>query len=105
MAEYMKKALKNPETDEQKTQEIVEGILKNVRENGEDAYLRHYGSKFKNWSGKIILTKEEIEERGSTIPDQAKEDLKFAYEQVYGFAVKQRESMKEFETEIYPGVS
>jgi sulfopropanediol 3-dehydrogenase len=105
MAEYMKKALKNPETDERKTQEIVEGILKNVRENGEDAYLRHYGSKFKNWSGKIILTKEEIEERGATISGQAKEDLQFAYEQVYSFAVKQRESMKEFESEIYPGVT
>ncbi|KKM77081.1 hypothetical protein LCGC14_1373690, partial [marine sediment metagenome] len=71
----------------------------------EEAYLRHYGAKFKNWSGKLILTKEEIEERGSEIPDQAKEDLKFAYEQVYGFAIKQRESMKEFETEIYPGVT
>jgi len=105
MAEYLKKALKTPETDERKTQEIVEGILKNVRENGEDAYLRHYGAKFKDWSGKIILTKEEIEERGATIPDQAKEDLQFAYEQVYRFAVKQRESMKEFETEIYPGVT
>jgi sulfopropanediol 3-dehydrogenase len=105
MSEYLKKALKTPETDERKTQEIVEGILKDVRENGEDAYLRHYGSKFKNWSGKLILTKEEIEERGATISDQAKKDLQFAYEQVYGFAVKQRESMKEFETEIYPGVT
>ncbi len=105
MSEYLKKAIKTPETDEKETQEIVEGILKNVRENGEDAYLRHYGAKFKNWSGKLILTQEEIEERGSTIPDQIKEDLKFAYEQVYGFAVKQRESMTEFETEIYPGVT
>ena len=28
-----------------------------------------------------------------------------AYEQVYGFAVKQRESMQEFNTEITPGVT
>jgi sulfopropanediol 3-dehydrogenase len=105
MNEYLKKAIKTPETDETETQKIVEGILKDVRENGEDAYLRHYGAKFKNWSGKLILTQEEIDERGSTIPDRIKEDLKFAYEQVYGFAVKQRESMKEFETEIYPGVT
>ena len=105
MSEYLKKAIKTPETDESETQEIVEKILKDVRENGEDAYLRHYGAKFKNWSGKLILTQEEIEERGSTIPDQIKEDLQFAYEQVYGFAVKQRESMTEFETEIYPGVT
>jgi sulfopropanediol 3-dehydrogenase len=105
MSEYLKKAIKTPETDERETQNIVEGILKDVRENGEDAYLRHYGAKFKNWSGKLILTQEEIVERGSTIPDQIKKDLEFAYEQVYGFALKQRESMQEFETEIYPGVT
>jgi len=105
MSTYLKKAEKTPETDERETQQIVEGILKDVRENGEDAYLRHYGAKFKDWSGKIILTKEEVEKQGSTVPDQLKKDLQFAYEQVYGFATAQRESMKEFETEIYPGVT
>jgi sulfopropanediol 3-dehydrogenase len=105
MSEYLKKAIKTPESDDSETQKIVERILKDVRKNGEDAYLRHYGAKFENWSGKLILTKEEIDEIGSTIPDRVKEDLKFAYEQVYGFAVKQRESMQEFETEITPGVT
>lgn len=105
MSTYLKKADKTPETDEGQTREIVEGILKDVRENGEEAYLRHYGAKFENWSGKLILTQEEIEEGGAQIPDRIKDDLKFAYEQVYGFAVKQRESMTEFETEITPGVT
>ena len=105
MSTYLKKALKTPEFEEGETRQIVEGILKDVQENGEDAYLRHYGAKFEQWSEKLILTKEEIEERGAVVPDIVKEDLKFAYEQVYGFAVKQRESMREFETEIYPGVT
>ena len=105
MTTYLKKALKTPESEEGETRQIVEGILKDVQENGEDAYLRHYGAKFEQWSEKLILTKEEIEERGAVVPDIVKEDLKFAYEQVYGFAVKQRESMREFETEIYPGVT
>ena len=105
MITYLKKASKTPESEEGETRQIVEGILKDVQENGEDAYLRHYGAKFEQWSEKLILTKEEIEERGAVVPDIVKEDLKFAYEQVYGFAVKQRESMREFETEIYPGVT
>jgi sulfopropanediol 3-dehydrogenase len=105
MSTYLKRALKTPESEEGETRQIVEGILKDVQENGEDAYLRHYGAKFEQWSEKLILTKEEIEERGAVVPDIVKEDLKFAYEQVYGFAVKQRESMREFETEIYPGVT
>jgi len=105
MSTYLKKAIKTPETDERETQAVVERILKDVRENGEKAYLRHYGSKFKNWDEKIILSKEEIAERGSVISKRAKDDLKFAYEQVYGFAIKQKESMSEFETELYPGVT
>ena len=75
MSEYLKKAIKTPESDDSETQKIVERILKDVRVNGEDAYLSHYGAKFENWSGKLILTKEEIDEIGSTIPDQIKEDL------------------------------
>ena len=80
MSTYLKKAIKSPETDERETQGIVERILKDVKQNGEKAYLRHYGSKFKNWNEKIILSKDEIAERGSVIPNRAKDDLKFAYE-------------------------
>jgi len=105
MSTYLKKAIKTPETDERETRAIVERILEDVRNNGEEAYLRHYGSKFKDWSQKLILTKEEVAERGATVPQQVKDDLKFAYEQVYGFALKQKESLLEFETELYPGVT
>ncbi len=105
MITYLKKAVKTPESEEGETRQIVEKILQDVQQNGEDAYLRHYGAKFENWSEKLILTKDEIEEKAAGVPDIVKEDLKFAYDQVYGFAVKQRESMREFETEIYPGVT
>jgi sulfopropanediol 3-dehydrogenase len=105
MSTYLKKAIKTPETDERETQEIVQRILEDVRQHGEEAYLRHYGAKFKDWSRKIILSKEEIAERGAVIPEPFKDDLKFAYEQVYRFAVKQKESLLEFETELYPGVT
>jgi len=42
MSTYLKKAIKSPETDERETQDIVERILKDVKQNGEKAYLRHY---------------------------------------------------------------
>ncbi len=47
MSNYLKKAEKTPETNERETQKIVEDILKDVRENGEEAYLRHYGTRIK----------------------------------------------------------
>ena len=105
MATYLKKARKTPATDQKDTQAIVEKILKDVEENNEEAYRRHYGAKFKNWSGKLILTQEDIAKSAAVVSQQVKDDLKFAYDQVYGFALKQRESMLEFETELHPGVT
>ena len=105
MITYIKKAAKTPESDEAGPRKAVENILNTVRENGDDEILRHYSSKFKNWDKKLILSPEEIEQRAQSVPAAVKDDLKFAYEQVYGFAVKQRESMQEFETEITPGVT
>jgi sulfopropanediol 3-dehydrogenase len=105
MITYVKKAAKTPETDEAETRGIVENILNAVRENGDDEIIRHYSAKFKNWDKKLILSPEEIEQRAQSVSSTVKDDLKFAYEQVYGFAVKQRESMQEFDTEITPGVT
>jgi sulfopropanediol 3-dehydrogenase len=105
MITYVKKAAKTPETDEAETRGIVENILNAVRENGDDEILRHYSAKFKDWDKKLILSPGEIEQRAQGVSETVKDDLKFAYEQVYGFAVKQRESMLEFDTEITPGVT
>jgi sulfopropanediol 3-dehydrogenase len=99
MITYIKKASKTPESGEAETRGIVENILNAVRESGDDEILRHYSAKFKNWDKKIILAPQEIEQRAQSVPATVKDDLKFAYEQVYGFAVKQRDSMQEFETE------
>jgi sulfopropanediol 3-dehydrogenase len=41
----------------------------------------------------------------SIVPQRVKDDIKFAYDQVFSFASKQRESMHEFETESFPGVT
>jgi len=38
------------------------------------------------------------------VPQQAKDDIAFSYQQVHGFALKQRESLRGFETELYPGL-
>jgi sulfopropanediol 3-dehydrogenase len=105
MITYIKKAAKTPESDQAETREIVENILTAVRENGDSEILRHYSSKFNDWDQKLIIAPEEIERRAQSVPASVRGDLEFAYQQVYGFAVKQRESMQEFETEITPGIT
>ncbi|MFU8770651.1 MAG: histidinol dehydrogenase, partial [Desulfotignum sp.] len=100
---YLKKASKTAETDEGKTQEIVLNMLNDIRANREEA-VKKYAEKLDKWTGKFIVTQDEIDRAAGMLNEQTKNDIQFAYEQVYGFAVQQRESMLEFETELYPGV-
>ena len=104
MSVYLKIATRSIETQGSDTTRVVEEILQDIRERGETA-VRELGAKFDNWNRDFILTQSEIDDLASTVPLQAKDDIRFAYDQVYGFAIKQRESMQEFETELYPGVT
>jgi sulfopropanediol 3-dehydrogenase len=104
MAIYLKKASKKIEETENKTRNIVKDILSRIRRHGESAVCE-LAAKFDNWTRDFILKNKEIEALIDRVPQTAKEDIRFAYDQVYGFAVKQRESMKAFETELLPGVT
>ena len=104
MAIYLKKTSKKIEETKNKTRNIVKGILSRIRRHGESAVCE-LAAEFDNWTRDFILGKEEIEALIDRVPRTAKEDIRFAYDQVYGFAVKQRESMKAFETELLPGVT
>ena len=104
MAIHLKKASKSPKTEEENTRKIVKGIIEDIRERSEAA-VRELAAKFDHWNREFILGDEEKEKLIAMVPQQVKEDIVFAYDQAYGFAVKQRESMREFETELYPGVT
>ncbi len=103
MATYLKKSIQKTEASDGKTKDIVKRILSDIRSRGESAVCE-MAAKFDNWTRDFILTKEEIQSLIDLVPSSAKNDIRFAYDQVYGFAHKQRESMKAFETELSPGV-
>ncbi len=100
---YLKKAAKKSQADEGRTQEIVLSMLSEIKQGGEEA-VRKYARQLDNWAGDFVVTRKEIESAASCLSQQTKDDINFAYRQVYSFALKQRESMHEFETELYPGV-
>ncbi len=100
---YLKKALKTAETDESKTRDIVVEMLDTIK-HGRESAVRMYAQKLDNWKGDFFVDRNMVDKATADLPQSLKEDIQFAYDQVYGFAVKQRESMLEFETELYPGV-
>jgi len=104
MITYKKRATKTPESETATAQKVVSEMLAKIEANGEAA-VREYAKELDKWEGDFIATKAQIEENARRVPAQVKKDIDFAIDQVYRFAVAQRASLKEFQTELHPGVT
>jgi sulfopropanediol 3-dehydrogenase len=102
--EYLKRAAKTPETETASARKVAEEMLAEIEKRGEAA-VREYAAKLDKWTGEIVVTPQEIERRTAALPASVKRDIEFATAQVRRFAIAQRESMQEFQTEIHPGLT
>ena len=100
---YLKRAKKTPQTGTDETRKIVTNMLTKIETGGEAAALA-YGRDLDGYDGDAIVSAEMIENAGKTVPDQLKEDIKFAYDRITKFAKAQKASISEFETELSPGL-
>jgi len=78
-------------------------MLADIEARGEAA-VRDYAAKLDNWRGEIVVTSADIERRTRDIPSSVKRDIEFATGQVRKFAVAQCDSIREFATELQPGL-
>lgn len=83
---------------------IVKSVIESIRKDG-DAAVRSFSEKFDKWSpASFKLSPSEIEQIIGTLPAQVIDDIKEVQKNVRIFAQAQRESLREFELEIQPGV-
>ncbi|KAK0101281.1 hypothetical protein ONS95_006458 [Cadophora gregata] len=83
---------------------IVAGVIDSIRKDGDSA-VRSFSEKFDKWSPvSFKLSKDEIEKIIATLPEQVIKDIKQVQHNVRTFAQAQKDSLKEFELEIQPGV-
>ncbi len=101
--QYIKKAEMSATTGEDDTRRIVSEMLTEIETGGEEAAI-NYGKKLDKWQGDILVSRAAIDAAAAKVPQQLKDDLRFAYDRVRGFAEKQRASIGEFETELSPGL-
>lgn len=101
--EYLKKAEKTSATGEQDTRDIVARMLDEIEAGGEDR-ARAYGKDLDGWDGDILVGPDAIAAAADQVSRQLKDDIKFAYDRVRGFAEAQKASIREFETELSPGL-
>ena len=102
--------LKQSKPESEKAQEdakvrgVVESTLADVEQRG-DAAVRALSEKFDGYSPKSFrLTSSEIEAAMQKVSARDMEDIKFAQDQIRGFAQAQRASMRDIEVETQPGV-
>lgn len=101
--EFLKKAEKSAEENSQEAREIVQKVLAEIREGGEDA-VRALAKKFDKWEGDFILSEDKKKRLIDSVPETVRRDLEFAHRQVSTFAKAQRASLQDFEMEVTPGV-
>lgn len=100
---FLKKASKTPETETASAQKVVGEMLEAINADGEKAVLA-YAKQLDGWDNEVVLSRAEIDRRSAEVPDTVKKDIDFAIKQVSNFAIAQRNSLKEFSTELHPGV-
>jgi len=101
--EYLKKASKTSTTGEENTRQIVAKMLAEIEAGGEKK-AQEYAEELDNWTGNIVVTREEIAAAGARVPQSVKDDIQFAYDRVRKFARKQRDALVDFEVELSPGL-
>ena len=100
---YLKKAPLHSRSNDTKTQKIVQDILSEIEEGGDEKALE-YAAKFDNYDGEIILSKNAIDAATALVPEKMKQDIKFAHTNVERFANAQKSTVANFETEVVPGL-
>lgn len=100
---FIKKPSSPNEEVSRNIRETVETMLTKIEANGEAAAL-DYAEKLDHWSGDVVLSDEKRATLIAQVPQQVRDDIEFAHDQVRRFAEAQRDSLSEFEVETAPGV-
>jgi sulfopropanediol 3-dehydrogenase len=106
MVRYIKEGISEEATFDanMKVRKVVEDILDDIRNRGDEA-VRELSVRFDNWNPESFrLSKEQIEEIIANLPEQVVDDIKFAQDQVRGFAEHQLAALQDIEVETLPGV-
>ncbi len=101
--EYLKKATLTSQSGASDVHDTVQAILNDI-EAGGDAKALEYAAKFDQYEGNVILTREEIEAAKALVPQKLRDDIQFAHDNVRQFAQAQKDTLRDIEVEVVPGL-
>lgn len=100
---YLKKATRTPESGQADVRSAVEAILAEIERDGETAVQR-LARDFDKWDGDIVVSPERRAEAAASIPEQLKDDIRFAHANIERFAQAQKATISDCTVEIIPGL-
>lgn len=104
MSVYLKRAQPREPQETARIQDAVRQIIADVRDEGDEA-VRRYARDLDKWtSADFRVSPDAIEKTARELPETFKEDFEYCRRQVCNFAQKQRESLRELEVELEPGI-
>jgi sulfopropanediol 3-dehydrogenase len=101
--EYLKTATLTAQSGASDVHDTVQEILDDI-EKGGDAVAMTYAARFDKYEGNVVLTREEIEVAKALVPQKLREDIQFAHDNVRRFAQAQKDTLRDIEVEVVPGL-
>ncbi|WP_417733431.1 histidinol dehydrogenase [Roseovarius sp.] len=101
--EYLKKATLTSKSDATDVKATVRAILDDIEAGGDKAAME-YAAKFDRYEGNVVVTRAEIEAAAALVPEKLKRDIQFAHNNVRRFAEAQKETLRNIEVEVVPGL-
>lgn len=101
--EYLKKAALTAQSGASDVHQTVQTILDDIEKGGDQAAL-DYAAKFDQYDGNVVLTRDEIEAAKALVPEKLRQDIQFAHANVRAFAEAQKETLRDIEIEVVPGL-
>ena len=100
---YLKQVETRPAVEGKDIRGVVAQMLAKIEEGGEAA-VRDYARDLDGWAGDIVVTAAERAAAYARVPQELKDDIRFAHSNIRRFAEAQKATMGDCEIEIMPGL-
>ncbi len=101
--EYLKRATPHAQAIDEATALTVGQMLAAIARDGRTAVER-YARDLDGWRAQVVLGEDDFAKASRSLSPGVKDDIAFARARVRDFAQRQRDSLREFETELIPGL-
>lgn len=100
---YLKQVETRPAVEGKDIRGVVAQMLAKIEQGGEAA-VRDYARDLDGWAGDIVVTAAEQAAASARVPQELKDDIRFAHSNIRRFAEAQKATMGDCEIEIMPGL-